>query len=133
MQRRPRPLWQDALATKTVDGDEALPEDERRHLKSISMFEEKLLQQKPREFRGISNPLDIAWTLLRTFVQESLKRSMAPAQASAGAALPRERRRELWSLLVDANGTDKESHYNRQQPPRQAVPAPTSNRCKEEQ
>merc|ERR1712113_814174 len=56
-------IGQDTRAMKAVVGEEALSEDEQ-----------KFLAQGPYEFRDVFTSLDIAWTLLRIFPQELLKK-----------------------------------------------------------
>merc|ERR1711907_783412 len=56
-------IGQDTRAMKAVVGEEALSEDEH-----------KFLAQGPYENRDIFTSLDIAWTLLRIFPQELLKK-----------------------------------------------------------
>merc|ERR1712150_440857 len=59
---------------KAVVGEEALSEDEHKYLEFTEKFEEKFLQQGPYEMRDIYTSLDLAWTLLRIFQPELLKK-----------------------------------------------------------
>nr|QNU10146.1 Vacuolar-type H+-ATPase subunit B [Symbiodinium sp.] len=67
-------IGQDTRAMKAVVGEEALSEDEHKYLEFTDKFELKFLTQGPYENRDIFASLDIAWTLLRIFPQELLKK-----------------------------------------------------------
>merc|ERR1712130_152373 len=67
-------IGQDTRAMKAVVGEEALSEDEHKYLEFIEKFELKFLAQGPYENRDVFTSLDIAWTLLRIFPQELLKK-----------------------------------------------------------
>merc|ERR1739838_747507 len=67
-------IGQDTRAMKAVVGEEALSEDEHKYLEFTDKFESKFLSQGPYENRDIFTSLDIAWTLLRIFPQELLKK-----------------------------------------------------------
>merc|ERR1711935_970796 len=67
-------IGQDTRAMKAVVGEEALSEDEHKYLEFTEKFEEKFLSQGPYENRDVFTSLDIAWTLLRIFPQELLKK-----------------------------------------------------------
>merc|ERR1712113_1060627 len=67
-------IGQDTRAMKAVVGEEALSEDEHKYLEFTDKFESKFLAQGPYENRDIFISLDIAWTLLRIFPQELLKK-----------------------------------------------------------
>merc|ERR1739849_57224 len=67
-------IGQDTRAMKAVVGEEALSEDEHKYLEFTDKFETKFLSQGPYENRDIFTSLDIAWTLLRIFPQELLKK-----------------------------------------------------------
>merc|ERR1712204_62233 len=67
-------IGQDTRAMKAVVGEEALSEDEHKYLEFTDKFESKFLTQGPYEMRDIFTSLDIAWTLLRIFPQELLKK-----------------------------------------------------------
>eukprot|EP00413_Alexandrium_margalefii_P010056 CAMPEP_0204532164 /NCGR_PEP_ID=MMETSP0661-20131031/11574_1 /ASSEMBLY_ACC=CAM_ASM_000606 /TAXON_ID=109239 /ORGANISM="Alexandrium margalefi, Strain AMGDE01CS-322" /LENGTH=642 /DNA_ID=CAMNT_0051538385 /DNA_START=88 /DNA_END=2018 /DNA_ORIENTATION=+ len=67
-------IGQDTRAMKAVVGEEALSEDEHKYLEFTDKFESRFLSQGPYENRDIFTSLDIAWTLLRIFPQELLKK-----------------------------------------------------------
>merc|ERR1712063_162508 len=67
-------IGQDTRAMKAVVGEEALSEDEHKYLEFTDKFELKFLAQGPYENRDVVTSLDIAWTLLRIFPQELLKK-----------------------------------------------------------
>merc|ERR1711862_677548 len=67
-------IGQDTRAMKAVVGEEALSEDEHKYLEFTEKFESKFLAQGPYENRDVVTSLDIAWTLLRIFPQELLKK-----------------------------------------------------------
>merc|ERR1712118_516247 len=67
-------IGQDTKAMKAVVGEEALSEDEHQYLEFLDKFEGKFLSQGPYENRDIFTSLDIAWTLLRIFPPELLKK-----------------------------------------------------------
>merc|ERR1712144_122296 len=67
-------IGQDTRAMKAVVGEEALSEDEHKFLEFTDKFEAKFLAQGPYENRDVFTSLDIAWTLLRIFPQELLKK-----------------------------------------------------------
>merc|ERR1712072_1117994 len=67
-------IGQDTRAMKAVVGEEALSEDEHKYLEFTDKFEAKFLAQGPYENRDVFTSLDIAWTLLRIFPQELLKK-----------------------------------------------------------
>merc|ERR1739844_544363 len=67
-------IGQDTRAMKAVVGEEALSEDEHKYLEFTDKFENKFVKQEPYENRSVFDSLDIAWTLLRIFPQELLKK-----------------------------------------------------------
>merc|ERR1712241_812613 len=67
-------IGQDTRAMKAVVGEEALSEDEHKYLEFTDKFESRFLSQGPYENRSVFDSLDIAWTLLRIFPQELLKK-----------------------------------------------------------
>merc|ERR1711862_452585 len=67
-------IGQDTRAMKAVVGEEALSEDEHKYLEFTDKFETRFLSQGPYENRDIFTSLDIAWTLLRIFPLELLKK-----------------------------------------------------------
>merc|ERR1711967_45804 len=64
----------DTRAMKAVVGEEALNEDDHLYLEFIDKFETKFISQGPYENRDVFPSLDIAWSLLRIFPQELLKK-----------------------------------------------------------
>merc|ERR1712063_158643 len=64
----------DVQAMKAVVGEEALTPEDNLHLEFLLKFESKFVQQGKYESRDIYESLDIAWSLLRTFPREMLKR-----------------------------------------------------------
>merc|ERR1712137_486011 len=64
----------DVQAMKAVVGEEALTPEDNLHLEFLLKFESKFVQQGKYEARDIYESLDIAWSLLRTFPREMLKR-----------------------------------------------------------
>merc|ERR1711881_35527 len=67
-------IGQDTRAMKAVVGEEALSEDEHKYLEFTDKFEARFLAQGAYENRDVVTSLDIAWTLLRIFPQELLKK-----------------------------------------------------------
>jgi V-type H+-transporting ATPase subunit B len=95
----------DVVAMKAVVGEEALSDEDHLFLAFTEKFERKFLTQGPYEGRNIFDSLDMAWSLLRTFPKEMLKKipsdqieefyarrvagaadDSAPASAAAAAA-----------------------------------------------
>lgn len=64
----------DTRAMKAVVGEEALSDDEHKYLDFAERFELEFIAQGPYENRHIFDSLDIAWTLLRIFPQDLLKK-----------------------------------------------------------
>eukprot|EP00294_Goniomonas_avonlea_P002919 CAMPEP_0114559714 /NCGR_PEP_ID=MMETSP0114-20121206/11068_1 /TAXON_ID=31324 /ORGANISM="Goniomonas sp, Strain m" /LENGTH=501 /DNA_ID=CAMNT_0001745201 /DNA_START=11 /DNA_END=1516 /DNA_ORIENTATION=+ len=67
-------IGKDVAAMKSVVGEEALTDDDRLYLEFLEKFEHKFLAQSNYEMRDIFGSLDIAWSLLRTFPRDMLKR-----------------------------------------------------------
>jgi V-type H+-transporting ATPase subunit B len=67
-------IGKDVQAMKAVVGEEALTSEDLLYLEFLDKFEHKFLQQGNYETRDIFQSLDIAWSLLRTFPKEMLKR-----------------------------------------------------------
>merc|ERR1712225_235566 len=67
-------IGQDTRAMKAVVGEEALSDEEHLFLEFTDKFEEKFVTQGPYENRDVFTSLDIAWTLLRIFQPELLKK-----------------------------------------------------------
>jgi len=64
----------DVLAMKAVVGDESLTHEDRLYLDFIDRFENKFVNQGMYENRSIVESLDLAWSLLRMFPTENLKK-----------------------------------------------------------
>jgi len=64
----------DVQAMKAVVGEEAMTQEDRLFLEFLDKFEHKFLGQGNYEARDIFHSLDLAWSLLRTFPKEMLKR-----------------------------------------------------------
>ena len=59
---------------KAVVGEESLTPEDLLYLEFLDKFEHKFVAQGDYESRDIYGSLDLAWSLLRTFPRESLKR-----------------------------------------------------------
>jgi len=66
-------IGKDTLAMKAVVGEEALSSDDLLYLEFLDKFERKFINQG-NEGRNVYDALDLAWTLLRIFPRELLKR-----------------------------------------------------------
>ena len=64
----------DVVAMKAVVGAEALSEEDHMYLRFTEQFETKFIAQSAYENRSIFDSLDIAWSLLRQFPREMLKK-----------------------------------------------------------
>ena len=64
----------DAVAMKAVVGAEALSEEDHLYLRFTEQFENKFIKQGPYENRSVFDSLDLAWSLLRQFPKEMLKK-----------------------------------------------------------
>jgi V-type H+-transporting ATPase subunit B len=64
----------DVVAMKAVVGAEALSEEDHMYLRFTDQFEGKFIAQGAYENRTIFESLDIAWSLLRQFPKEMLKK-----------------------------------------------------------
>merc|ERR1711934_409096 len=67
-------IGQDTRAMKAVVGEEALSDDDHKYLEFTDKFELKFLAQGAYENRHVVDSLTLAWTLLRIFPQELLKK-----------------------------------------------------------
>jgi len=67
-------IGKDVSAMKAVVGEEALSTEDNLYLNFLKKFEETFVAQGTTENRTIINTLDLAWTLLRIFPRELLKR-----------------------------------------------------------
>jgi Archaeal/vacuolar-type H+-ATPase subunit B len=59
---------------KAVVGEEALSPDDLLYLEFLEKFEGKFISQGPYETRNIFKSLDLAWSLLRIFGPDKLKK-----------------------------------------------------------
>ena len=64
----------DVLAMKAVVGEEALSLEDHLYLSFLEKFETKFVAQGPYQNRTIFETLDLAWSLLRAFPKELLKK-----------------------------------------------------------
>lgn len=67
-------IGKDAQAMKAVVGEEALTSEDLLYLEFLDKFEHKFVAQGYYESRDVFQSLDLAWTLLRLFPKEMLKR-----------------------------------------------------------
>jgi len=67
-------IGKDVQAMKAVVGEEALTAEDKMALDFLDKFEQKFISQGTNEARDIFQSLDLAWSLLRTFPREMLKR-----------------------------------------------------------
>jgi len=67
-------IGKDALSIKAVVGEEALSPEDKLALEFLEKFEKKFISQDYNESRDIFQSLDLAWSLLRTFPRDMLKR-----------------------------------------------------------
>ena len=67
-------IGKDVMAMKAVVGEEALSSEDLLYLEFLDRFEHSFVAQGQYESRTIYQSLDIAWTLLRLFPREMLKR-----------------------------------------------------------
>ena len=67
-------IGKDTQAMKAVVGEEALSQDDLLYLEFLEKFESKFIAQGPYETRNIFKSLDVAWSLLRIFPNEKLKK-----------------------------------------------------------
>jgi V-type H+-transporting ATPase subunit B len=64
----------DVVAMKAVVGAEALSPEDNLYLQFTEKFENKFLRQGPYEGRTIFESLDLAWSMLRSFPRDMLKK-----------------------------------------------------------
>ena len=64
----------DVIAMKAVVGEEALSQEDKLYLAFTEKFETKFIAQGPYQARSIFESLDLAWSLLRAFPRELLKK-----------------------------------------------------------
>jgi V-type H+-transporting ATPase subunit B len=67
-------IGKDVQAMKAVVGEEALTSEDLLYLEFLDKFEHKFLAQGHYESRDVFQSLDIAWSLLRLFPKEMLRR-----------------------------------------------------------
>eukprot|EP01017_Pseudomicrothorax_dubius_P004465 TRINITY_DN1089_c0_g1_i1.p1 TRINITY_DN1089_c0_g1~~TRINITY_DN1089_c0_g1_i1.p1 ORF type:complete len:509 (-),score=165.98 TRINITY_DN1089_c0_g1_i1:58-1584(-) len=67
-------IGKDTQAMKAVVGEEALSADDLLYLEFLEKFESRFIAQGPYETRNIFKSLDLAWSLLRIFPAEKLKK-----------------------------------------------------------
>ncbi|QDZ22729.1 subunit B of vacuolar ATP synthase [Chloropicon primus] len=67
-------IGKDVLAMKAVVGEEALSDEDLLYLQFLEKFESKFVAQGAYETRTIFDSLDLAWSLLRLFPREMLRR-----------------------------------------------------------
>eukprot|EP00771_Trimastix_marina_P004201 gnl/Trimastix_PCT/948.p1 GENE.gnl/Trimastix_PCT/948~~gnl/Trimastix_PCT/948.p1 ORF type:complete len:479 (-),score=134.76 gnl/Trimastix_PCT/948:68-1504(-) len=67
-------IGKDTLAMKAVVGEEAMTPEDQLYLEFHDKFERKFISQGYYESRSIYESLDIAWSLLRMFPRDMLKR-----------------------------------------------------------
>merc|ERR1719199_1792165 len=67
-------MGKDVLAMKAVVGEEALSLDDHLYLSFLDRFETKFVAQGPYQNRSVFESLDLAWSLLRAFPKELLKK-----------------------------------------------------------
>jgi V-type H+-transporting ATPase subunit B len=70
-------IGRDVQAMKAVVGEEALSPEDLLYLEFLEKFEGKFVNQGLYENRTIFDSLDLAWTLLRLFPREALRRITA--------------------------------------------------------
>merc|ERR1719413_81147 len=67
-------MGKDVMAMKAVVGEEALSMEDHLYLSFLERFEGKFITQGPYEARSIFESLDLAWSILRAFPKELLKK-----------------------------------------------------------
>lgn len=67
-------IGKDVAAMKAVVGEESLSSEDLLYLEFLDKFEKKFVAQGAYEARSIFNSLDLAWSLLRIFPRELLRR-----------------------------------------------------------
>ena len=67
-------MGKDVMAMKAVVGEEALSMEDHLYLSFLERFESKFIAQGPYEARSVFESLDIAWSILRAFPKELLKK-----------------------------------------------------------
>lgn len=67
-------IGKDALAMKSVVGEESLSMEDKLVIEFVDNFEKSFISQRKNELRTIEESLDLAWKLLRVFPKEMLNR-----------------------------------------------------------
>ena len=67
-------MGKDVMAMKAVVGEEALSMEDHLYLSFLERFESKFISQGPYQARTIFESLDLAWSILRAFPKEVLKK-----------------------------------------------------------
>ncbi|GMH33079.1 hypothetical protein BSKO_00913 [Bryopsis sp. KO-2023] len=67
-------IGKDVAAMKAVVGEEALSDEDKLYLEFLEKFEKKFVAQGAYDARSIFQSLDLAWSLLRIFPKELLRR-----------------------------------------------------------
>lgn len=67
-------IGKDVAAMKAVVGEEALSDEDKLYLEFLDKFERKFVSQGSYDSRDIFQSLDLAWSLLRIFPKELLRR-----------------------------------------------------------
>mmetsp|Transcript_31551 Transcript_31551/g.67011 ORF Transcript_31551/g.67011 Transcript_31551/m.67011 type:complete len:218 (+) Transcript_31551:1-654(+) len=67
-------MGKDVLAMKAVVGEEALSMEDHLYLSFLERFESKFVSQGTYQARTIFESLDLAWSILRAFPKELLKK-----------------------------------------------------------
>merc|ERR1711981_567285 len=67
-------MGKDVMAMKAVVGEEALSMEDHLYLSFLERFEGKFVSQGPYQARTIFESLDLAWSILRAFPKELLKK-----------------------------------------------------------
>ena len=67
-------MGKDVMAMKAVVGEEALSMEDHLYLSFLERFESKFISQGPYQARTIFESLDLAWSILRAFPKELLKK-----------------------------------------------------------
>lgn len=67
-------IGKDVAAMKAVVGEEALSDEDKLYLEFLDKFERKFVSQGSYEARDVFQSLDLAWSLLRIFPRELLRR-----------------------------------------------------------
>ncbi|KAL7572409.1 hypothetical protein ACA910_006589 [Epithemia clementina (nom. ined.)] len=67
-------MGKDVMAMKAVVGEEALSMEDHLYLNFLERFKGKFVSQGPYQARTIFESLDLAWSILRAFPKELLKK-----------------------------------------------------------